>query len=433
MSSPKQQHELTWFLPDRPNDRRKTAVLSDDFRRKLCDPSYGSPLSRFLGNSEIVETLARAAFVALGRRNHCLSDQAFAFIGPNSSGKTTLGRLFAETVGLPLVEVSCPTLTSINEFMYTVAVVCERTSICRNLRDKTQAAFQNLSAAICFLLDNPSESALYLDRCLIEVMQVQNALVETGWLAYTLIPEEAHNATLETVPGKNFYDEFNDAMYVGAVARSSHYQPGLSGLYELVGRRVQHARLQQIVSSCNQAIKEINAIELCENLTLELAPKNDMADDKEFVLPPLIVLLDQIETLEKSLQREFLKGFGSPDAKLTMYQGDATWTIDTSKVCWLLTVSDMQKLYEPMLRRFTLLKMEPCTAGQLVEIVQEHFPKWSKETCQIAVRFGGKTPGDVLAFAQNMAIEKHYSQNADWTEAAKIVAQRDRVAGAKAS
>jgi hypothetical protein len=116
-----------------------------------------------------------------------------------------------------------------------------------------------------------------------------------------------------------------------------------------------------------------------------------------------------------------------------MYQGDATWTIDTSKVCWLLTVNDLQKLYEPMLRRFTLLKMEPCTASQLVEIVQRHFPKLSQETCQIAVRFGGKTPGDVLAFAQSMALEKHYTQNSDWLEAAKIVAQRDRVVAAKAS
>jgi hypothetical protein len=432
MSTPKQQHELTWFLPDRPNDARKTAVLSDDFRRKLCDPRYGSPLSQFLGNGEIVETLARAAFVALGRGNHCLSDQAFAFIGPASSGKMTLARLFAETVRLPLVEVSCPTLTSINEFMYTVAVICEGTSLCRNLRDKTLAAFRNLSAAIGYLLDNPSESALYLDRCLVEVMQCQNALAETGWLLYELIPKEAHNATLEVAPGKNFFAEFNDAMYVAALARSSHYQPGFNGLYALVGRRVQHTRLQQIAASCNQAIKEINAIELCENLTLELAPTNPMADDKEFVLPPLIVLLDGIETLEKSLQREFLRGFGPRDAKLTMYQGDATWTIDTSKVCWLLTVSDLQKLYEPMLRRFTLLLMEPCTAGQLVEIVQEHFPDWTEETCQIAVRFGGKTPGDVLAFAQSMALEKHYTQNADWTEAAKIVAQRHRVAGAKA-
>jgi hypothetical protein len=54
-------------------------------------------------------------------------------------------------------------------------------------------------------------------------------------------------------------------------------------------------------------------------------------------------------------------------------------------------------------------------------------------SCQIAVQFGGKTPGDVLAFAQNMAIEKHYMANADWLVAVKMVAQRHRIVAAKAS
>ena len=75
-------------------------------RRRLTDPDNpGCPLSRFVGNEQAKRVMQRAAYAAWGRPNHCCADLSFAMVGPASSGKTTLARLFGETVMLPFIEM----------------------------------------------------------------------------------------------------------------------------------------------------------------------------------------------------------------------------------------------------------------------------------------------------------------------------------------
>ena len=94
-----------------PDDQQEQIELS--FRtptpetcRARTDPhNPACPLSRFIGNENAKERLSRAAYAAWGRINHCCSDQSFALLGPSSVGKTTLSRLFGETLRIPFVEV----------------------------------------------------------------------------------------------------------------------------------------------------------------------------------------------------------------------------------------------------------------------------------------------------------------------------------------
>lgn len=74
-----------------------------------------SPFSRFIGNDKAVRKLQTAAYVALGHPNHEMRDLAFSVFGPSSSGKTTLVRLYAETVELPYVEVSPKQIKSLDD------------------------------------------------------------------------------------------------------------------------------------------------------------------------------------------------------------------------------------------------------------------------------------------------------------------------------
>ncbi len=89
-----EQYEQVWRVPP------------PEIRRLLTDPSSPRcPLSRFVGNAEAKKVMQRAAYAAWGRPNHCCADLSFAMVGPASSGKTTLARLFGETVRLPFVEI----------------------------------------------------------------------------------------------------------------------------------------------------------------------------------------------------------------------------------------------------------------------------------------------------------------------------------------
>jgi Holliday junction resolvasome RuvABC ATP-dependent DNA helicase subunit len=111
-----EQYEQVWRVPP------------PDIRRRLTDPrSPKCPLSRFIGNAEAKKIMQRAAYAAWGRPNHCCADLSFAMVGPASSGKTTLARLFGETVKLPFVEIPPNGVRSCREVFDAIAVTLERT------------------------------------------------------------------------------------------------------------------------------------------------------------------------------------------------------------------------------------------------------------------------------------------------------------------
>jgi Holliday junction resolvasome RuvABC ATP-dependent DNA helicase subunit len=111
-----EQYEQVWRVPP------------PDIRRLLTDPnSPRCPLSRFVGNAEAKKIVQRAAYAAWGRDNHCCADLSFAMVGPASAGKTTLARLFGETVRLPFVEIPPNGVRSCREVFDCIAVTLERT------------------------------------------------------------------------------------------------------------------------------------------------------------------------------------------------------------------------------------------------------------------------------------------------------------------
>jgi len=81
-------------------------VRSVEGRRWMANPQNPNfPLSSFVGNSEAIRCLSRAAFSAFGKNNHDCSDYSFALCGPPSTGKTHLTKLFAKSLDLPFVVI----------------------------------------------------------------------------------------------------------------------------------------------------------------------------------------------------------------------------------------------------------------------------------------------------------------------------------------
>ena len=89
----------------------------EDRLKRVDSGNPSSPFSRFVGNERAVRKMQAAVYSALGRPNHIQRDLSFAIFGPASSGKTTLARLYADSVELPLVEVSPKSIRTTDDLL----------------------------------------------------------------------------------------------------------------------------------------------------------------------------------------------------------------------------------------------------------------------------------------------------------------------------
>jgi len=108
---------------------------------------------RYVGNESALVKLKTAAFTALSRPNHQMSDLSFGLFGPPSCGKTTLARLYAEVVDLPYVELSAQSLESLNYLLEKIAESC----LNKRLR-----------------LEKQTDGSFYLPPCVIFIDEAHN-------------------------------------------------------------------------------------------------------------------------------------------------------------------------------------------------------------------------------------------------------------------
>lgn len=121
------QGEFVFFGP---KHAKKAPAPSREHKLSMVDTSnHKSPFSKFIGNEQAIRKLQAAAFNALGKENHVQRDLSFAIFGPASSGKTTLARIYADTVELPLIEVSPKSVKTTDDLLDLIRNGLSRTPI----------------------------------------------------------------------------------------------------------------------------------------------------------------------------------------------------------------------------------------------------------------------------------------------------------------
>jgi Cdc6-like AAA superfamily ATPase len=70
-------------------------ALSAEFKRWIVDlENPENPFHSLIGQEHVKRRLARLAFQALGRPDHCARDLSLALLGPTGTGKTTFAKAF---------------------------------------------------------------------------------------------------------------------------------------------------------------------------------------------------------------------------------------------------------------------------------------------------------------------------------------------------
>jgi Holliday junction resolvasome RuvABC ATP-dependent DNA helicase subunit len=90
-------------------------------RWKVDSTNPESPFHRMVGQDAAKRKLGRAAVHALMQYDHCCREIAWLLTGPSSVGKTTLAKLFAEILDLPLVEISPKSVNSVADIFDQIA------------------------------------------------------------------------------------------------------------------------------------------------------------------------------------------------------------------------------------------------------------------------------------------------------------------------
>lgn len=91
----------------------------EDILAALDNPEF--PINKFIGNEAAIRQLKRSLFTAWSRQDHKCNDENFMLNGPASAGKTTVAKLFAESVCLPFVELDASTIDSANDILVKIA------------------------------------------------------------------------------------------------------------------------------------------------------------------------------------------------------------------------------------------------------------------------------------------------------------------------
>lgn len=149
-----------------------------------------------------------------------------------------------------------------------------------------------------------------------------------------------------------------------------------------------------------------------ETDTLELRE----VDDGHFVVPPIIVLVDDFERLDPTLRGTFAANLSKQ--QIVTEKG---WTFEIGNIAWILATSDSRS-FDAFIGRLSRIDLKLYSRLELAMIAMRHFPGHPAEFYTAATERWFCLPTEILTFAQTMLTEQQMRPSKSWPEVAAIVA-----------
>lgn len=143
-------------------------------------------------------------------------------------------------------------------------------------------------------------------------------------------------------------------------------------------------------------------------------------DGGRYVLPPMIIFIDEVHNLKKSVVQGLLKATEPNDRTLVTEEG---FEVCTKKVCWMIATTDRGDLFDAFDTRFQKVNLRLYSKSEMAQIIKMNNPDWTDEICLIVAKYNASVPREALAFARDMRVEHDMNGEASWEEVASIVAQ----------
>lgn len=139
-----------------------------------------------------------------------------------------------------------------------------------------------------------------------------------------------------------------------------------------------------------------------------------------YLLPPMIVFIDEVHNLKNSVVQGLLKATEPNDRVMVTEKG---YEVRTDKVCWMIATTDRGDLFDAFDTRFQKVNLQLYSMKEMAQIVKMNNPDFDEDACLLVAKYNSQVPREALAFARDMRVEKEMSGLDSWEEVAKAVAK----------
>lgn len=143
-------------------------------------------------------------------------------------------------------------------------------------------------------------------------------------------------------------------------------------------------------------------------------------EDGGYILPPMVIFIDEVHNLRKSVVQGLLKATEPNDRSMVTEEG---FRVDTSHVCWMIATTDRGDLFDAFDTRFQKVNLRLYTKKEMARIIKLNNPDWEDSTCMLVAKYNSHVPREALAFARDMRVEYEMNGEVSWDEAAALVAK----------
>jgi Holliday junction resolvasome RuvABC ATP-dependent DNA helicase subunit len=138
----------------------------------------------------------------------------------------------------------------------------------------------------------------------------------------------------------------------------------------------------------------------------------------KIVLPPMVVLIDEVHALGKTVVDGLLKPTEPKDGQMDTGE----YKVDCRNVCWCIATTDRGLLFDAFDTRFTKVTLNPYTTEEVATMISDLNPDWDVDVCRMVAKYGGRTPREAFGFVDEVRIEAERN-GGDFRKAVEVVAE----------
>lgn len=144
-----------------------------------------------------------------------------------------------------------------------------------------------------------------------------------------------------------------------------------------------------------KSVKTIDNI--AEQIYNLLINTNSVLQEKNgiYVIPPIVVFLDEVHALSSEIFNGLLKAIERTDAKLITKKGIV---YNTTNILWIVATTENID-FKPFGTRFLDIQLLPYTREEIATIVQRSNPSWDMDTCRLIAKYNLPIPRKAKMFA----------------------------------